>query len=121
MEPDQVCNIICLGVVKTDPVSFLKSLDINSDTKQLEWNFISAKSINITNSLTISKFEPYKVADYDIINEMLNELKDGGDTVKKNLVKGLNLNFTGILKPIVHENNDVWILSYIDLERTAIC
>lgn len=91
-----------LGVVSTDPISFMKSLDINSTTKQLEWNFVSAEPIKITNSLTISEFNPYKVADFDIINEMLNEIKGGGTTVKDKLVKALNQNFTNILKRIVH-------------------
>ena len=89
-------------MVSTDPISFMKSLDINSTTKQLEWNFVSAEPIKITNSLTISEFNPYKVADFDIINEMLNEIKGGGTTVKDKLVKALNQNFTNILKRIVH-------------------
>lgn len=105
----------------TDSITFVKSLDINTETKQLEWNFVSAEPIKITNSLTINDFKPYKVADYDVVNEMLNHLKEGGTTVKDNLVKGLNLNFTAILKKIVHENNDVaFFNNMIDLERTSI-
>jgi hypothetical protein len=46
---------------------------------------------------------------------MLNELKTGEDTVKIKLVSALNINFTKILKVIVHENNDVSDVMDIDL------
>lgn len=80
---------------------------------------MSAEPITITNSLTINEIKPYKAADYDVINEMLNQLKSGEPTVKTKLVAALNSNFTTILKQIVHENNDVMIINIIDLEITT--
>lgn len=61
-----------MGAVRSDPISFIKSLDINAETKTFEWQFVSAEPIKITNSLTASEIKPYKAADYDVINEMLN-------------------------------------------------
>lgn len=97
------------GAVRTDPITFIKSLGINTDTKTFEWKYESAENITITNSLTMSEFKPYKDTDYDVVNEMLNELKSKEPTVKSKLLEALNANFTKILAKFVHENNDVKI------------
>ncbi len=84
-------------------------MGINTDTKTFEWKYESAENITITNSLTMSEFKPYKDTDYDVVNEMLNELKSKEPTVKSKLLEALNANFTKILAKFVHENNDVKI------------
>jgi hypothetical protein len=57
--------------------------------------------IAISNSLTLSTVTPYKEADYAILNEMLNLLKNNLTTVKQRLVEGINKNYTDILREIV--------------------
>ena len=57
----------------------------------------------------MSEFKPYKDTDYDVVNEMLNELKSKEPTVKSKLIEALNANFNKTLAKYVKENNDVKI------------
>jgi hypothetical protein len=84
------------GVVSSDPISFEKTLETN-ETHELEWVLRKANPITITNSLTLKTISPYKEMDAEIINQMLNELKGNLTTVKMELIKSLNANFTKIL------------------------
>jgi hypothetical protein len=95
------------GSVTTDPITFDKKLEIN-ENDELQWFFNSADPITISNSLTLSAISPYKKADSDIINQMLNVLPHNDTTVKKNLIEAINLNYTSVLKTVIQENNDTW-------------
>ena len=45
--------------------------------------------------------DPYRAADYEILSNMLNKLKNNQTTVKDNLLKVINANFQTILADVV--------------------
>lgn len=79
------------GTVGSDILTYEKTLQTNS-SHELQWHLSRVEPITITNGLSLSKMQPYKAEDYEILSNMLNKLSNG-TTVKQNLIKILNHNF----------------------------
>lgn len=58
----------------------------------------------ITNGFALNTVDPYRAADYEILSNMLNKLKNNQTTVKDNFLKAINANLQTILAVKVQED-----------------
>jgi hypothetical protein len=99
-----------MASVSTDIITFEKTLHTN-DSHEMQWYMSRADPIEITNGISLNNMEPYKAADYEILSNMLNKLKNNQTTVKDNLYKVINANYKNILAKYVLED-EVYPLLY---------
>ncbi len=88
------------GTVLSDLITYEKTLRTNS-SHQLQWSLTSSAPLAITNGISLSSMSPYRAADYEILSNMLNKLKNNQTTIKENLLKVINARFQSTLAEVV--------------------
>ena len=70
----------------------------------MQWHLSFSEPLVITNGIALNTMDPYRAADYEILSNMLNKLKNNQTTVKDNLLKVINAHFQTILAQKVLED-----------------
>lgn len=85
----QSLNGVGSGTVTSDIITYEKTLQTNT-THELQWHLTYSEPLAITNGFALNTIDPYRAADYEIISNMLNKLKNNQTTVKDNFLKAIN-------------------------------